>query len=90
VQFRFGVQSPSSRSAGQISGVKLAGEAGETLTADRYVLALGSYSRRCSPAGAGLPVYPVKGYSLTVPLVDEARAALDRDGRDLQGGHHPL
>jgi D-amino-acid dehydrogenase len=33
-------------------------------------------------------VYPVKGYSLTVPLVDEARAALDRDGRDLQGGHH--
>jgi hypothetical protein len=37
---------------GQISGVKLAGEAGEVLTADRYVLALGSYSR-CSPAGAG-------------------------------------
>ena len=76
VQFRFGVQIAAlEQRAGQISGVKLAGETGETLTADRYVLALGSYSRALlEPLGLDLPVYPVKGYSLTVPLVDEARA----------------
>lgn len=76
VQFRFGVQiAEVQQRAGQISGVKLAGEAGETLTADRYVLALGSYSRQMLAAlGLDLPVYPVKGYSLTVPLVDESRA----------------
>ena len=33
-----------------------------------------------------MPVYPVKGYSITVPVIDEARrAGVDRDGRDLQG-----
>ena len=76
VQFRFGVQiAELQQRGGQISGVKLAGEAGETLTADRYVLALGSYSRALlAPLGLDLPVYPVKGYSLTVPLIDESRA----------------
>ena len=60
---------------GDIAGVRLAGPAPERLTADRYVLALGSYSRALlAPLGLDLPVYPVKGYSLTVPLVDEARA----------------
>jgi D-amino-acid dehydrogenase len=45
------------------------------LSADRYVLAFGSYSRGfLAPLGLDLPVYPVKGYSLTVPLVDEALA----------------
>jgi len=47
----------------------------ERLTADRYVVAFGSYSRDLLlPAGIELPVYPVKGYSLTVPLDDESRA----------------
>lgn len=47
----------------------------ERLTADRYVVAFGSYSRNLLlPAGIELPVYPVKGYSLTVPLVDASRA----------------
>ena len=56
----------------QITGVRCAGK---TLTADRYVLAFGSYSRTLlSPLGIDLPVYPVKGYSLTIPLVDESRA----------------
>jgi len=42
---------------------------GELLQADQYVLALGSYSRALLlPLGLDLPVYPVKGYSLTVPL----------------------
>ena len=45
---------------------------GEVLTADKYVLAFGSYSRDfLKPLQLDLPVYPVKGYSLTVPIVDE-------------------
>ena len=44
---------------------------GQTLTADRYVLAFGSYSRDfLKPLALDLPVYPVKGYSLTIPIVD--------------------
>lgn len=47
----------------------------ERLTADRYVVAFGSYSRDLlQPVGIELPVYPVKGYSLTVPLVDASLA----------------
>ncbi|KQZ76792.1 amino acid dehydrogenase [Sphingopyxis sp. Root214] len=45
------------------------------VTADCYVLALGSHSAAVlRPLGLGLPVYPVKGYSITVPIVDSARA----------------
>ena len=48
---------------------------GKVLTADRYVLAFGSYSREfLKPLHLDLPVYPVKGYSLTVPIVDPAMA----------------
>ncbi len=48
---------------------------GEVLTADRYVLAFGSYSRDfLKPLNLDLPVYPVKGYSLTIPIVDAAFA----------------
>ncbi|MDV2440864.1 D-amino acid dehydrogenase [Acinetobacter gerneri] len=44
---------------------------GEIVTADRYVLAFGSYSRDfLKPLELDLPVYPVKGYSLTIPIVD--------------------
>lgn len=47
----------------------------EELHADAYVLAFGSHSRALlQPLGIDLPVYPVKGYSLTLPLVDEALA----------------
>ena len=39
------------------------------LTADAYVVALGSYSPALlQPLGLRLPVYPVKGYSLTLPI----------------------
>ena len=45
------------------------------VTADGFVLALGSYSPKLvAPLGLRLPVYPVKGYSITMPIVDEARA----------------
>jgi D-amino-acid dehydrogenase len=45
--------------------------------ADAYVLALGSYSPALArPLGIRLPVYPVKGYSITLPVVQEDRAPL--------------
>ncbi|MGQ0659028.1 MAG: D-amino acid dehydrogenase [Chromatiales bacterium] len=46
-----------------------------TLTAEAYVMALGSYSPLLLKAiGISIPVYPVKGYSITVPIVDPAAA----------------
>jgi len=43
--------------------------------ADAFVVALGSYSpAMVQPLGLNLPVYPVKGYSITVPVADAARA----------------
>jgi len=45
------------------------------VTADAFVVALGSYSPfLVAPFGMKLPVYPVKGYSITVPIVDAERA----------------
>ncbi|WP_027532785.1 D-amino acid dehydrogenase [Bradyrhizobium sp. WSM3983] len=45
------------------------------LEADAYVLALGSWSSRLvAPLGISLPVYPVKGYSITVPIKDASGA----------------
>ena len=41
------------------------------LTSDAYLVALGSYSPlMLKPIGIRMPVYPVKGYSITVPLED--------------------
>jgi D-amino-acid dehydrogenase len=57
---------------GRVSGVVTS--AG-LLQADSYVLALGSYSSRmAAPLGIALPVYPVKGYSITVPIEDASGA----------------
>lgn len=45
------------------------------ITADAFVLALGSYSPQMArPFGMRLPVYPVKGYSITAPIVNEIKA----------------
>jgi len=46
------------------------------LTAQRYVLALGSYSRLLLRRKFSLPVYPLKGYSITVPIVRAERAPI--------------
>ena len=47
----------------------------EQLNADAVVLAAGSYSRDLLlPLGLDIPVYPVKGYSLTMPLSDATLA----------------
>jgi len=41
------------------------------LKADKVVLALGSHSPALlAPVGIRIPVYPVKGYSITVPITD--------------------
>lgn len=54
--------------AGRIAGVRTS--AG-LLTADAYVAALGSYSPiALRPLGISIPVYPIKGYSITVPITD--------------------
>jgi D-amino-acid dehydrogenase len=45
------------------------------LSADAFVLACGSYTPLLlRPLGLRLPVYPVKGYSATVPIADSAMA----------------
>lgn len=44
-------------------------------TADMYVCALGCFSRYLmNSLGMDLPVYPVKGYSLTIPITDADKA----------------
>ena len=45
------------------------------MTADAYVVALGSFSPvALRKIGIGVPIYPVKGYSITVPITDADRA----------------
>jgi D-amino-acid dehydrogenase len=69
VQFRLGTTIERLIADGsRISGV--ATSAG-VLQADAYVVALGSWSPRLlGPIGISIPVYPVKGYSITVPITD--------------------
>src|SRR5690606_32482446 len=60
------------KSGGAITGIET--DRG-TFTADAYVLALGSYSPRLArDLGLTLPIYPIKGYSLTVPITNAAVA----------------
>jgi D-amino-acid dehydrogenase len=70
VVFRYGASIRSlGRDGARVSGVTLA--TGETLKADVYVAALGSFTPALlQPLGVALPVYPVKGYSLTIPITD--------------------
>ncbi|WP_426197272.1 D-amino acid dehydrogenase [Massilia sp. DWR3-1-1] len=46
----------------------------ETITADAYVVALGAFSTPLLKAIVDIPVYPMKGYSITVPIIDEQAA----------------
>ena len=60
------------RQGDRITGVET--DAGP-VTGDAYLVAMGSFSPQLvAPLGLRVPVYPVKGYSITVPIVDEARA----------------
>jgi D-amino-acid dehydrogenase len=44
------------------------------LQADAYVVALGAFSTQLLAPTIALPVYPLKGYSITVPIVDASAA----------------
>src|SRR5471032_2497687 len=72
VKFRYNVD---------ISGLSVAGEeikgvmcGAELVQADSYVVALGAYSTTLLKDLVDIPVYPLKGYSITVPIVDAAAA----------------
>ena len=73
VQFRFGVQIRQlAHDGSRITGVTTS--SGE-VRADQYLLALGSHSpAMLKPLGLRLPVYPVKGYSITVPITEPEHA----------------
>lgn len=68
-RFHFGVKVQElATQDGRITGVQT--DQGR-IDGDLYVLALGSYSTALlRPLGIDLPVYPVKGYSLTMPIVN--------------------
>jgi Glycine/D-amino acid oxidases (deaminating) len=59
-----------------VEGDKIAGvQSGEEVfKADSYVVAFGSYSTALLRGLVSIPVYPLKGYSLTIPITDEAAA----------------
>lgn len=57
---------------GKVSSLKTS--TGE-MKADKYVLALGCHARSLvRRIGINLPIYPLKGYSLTMPIIDESKA----------------
>ena len=73
VRFRFGER---------VTGLRLSGGSVEAVITDRgevegdaFVLALGVYSPQVArQLGARLPIYPVKGYSVTLPIAGRNRA----------------
>jgi D-amino-acid dehydrogenase len=71
--FRFGTTARALKhEGGAVRGVLT--DQGEIL-ADRTLVALGSYSPALvAPLGLRLPVYPVKGFSITVPITDASKA----------------
>ena len=75
--FRFGVSIKAIERSGSGAGSRIAGvrtDAGN-FEADRYIVALGSYAPAVlKPLGIDLPVYPVKGFSITVPITDAGGA----------------
>ena len=68
VAFRFGAAIEAIETAGDgVSAIRLEGS--EPASADAYVVSIGSYSPLLlAPLGIGIPVYPLKGYSITLPL----------------------
>jgi len=78
VQFRFSTQVNRLLAAGgQVSAVEVINPQGlyETVTADAYVAALGSWTPHLvAPLGVRCLVYPAKGYSATFDVLDPAGA----------------
>lgn len=73
VEFHLG----ASASGFKVSGDRVVGlaTADGDVAGDAFVLAAGSYSPQLAKsAGLHLPIYPVKGYSLTLPVLDPEQA----------------
>ncbi|EMI5489156.1 D-amino acid dehydrogenase [Providencia stuartii] len=72
VKFQFGSHIEQILTEGnKVSGVRCDGV---IMQADRYVVAMGSYSTELLANLVKIPVYPLKGYSLTMPIIDAQRA----------------
>ncbi len=78
VAFRYGVTVESLAVAGDsVAGVRAVNEQNrkEVLSADAYVACLSSYTPKLlGPVGVKALVYPAKGYSATLPIIDASRA----------------
>lgn len=74
VSFRFGAGVEALEAEGdRVARVRLQGA---TLEADAYVMSLGAYSPLLlAPLGIRIPVYPLKGYSITLALADDQLSA---------------
>jgi D-amino-acid dehydrogenase len=62
---------------GQIDHVEATDSEGrfQRVRADAYVMAMGSMSPiYAAPLGINLPIYPAKGYSVTMPVIDASKA----------------
>ncbi len=73
VEFRWGVGIEAIRAeAGRVTGIETTQG---LITADSYVLALGPISPKLTRSlGIRLPIQPLKGYSITIPITDESKA----------------
>ncbi len=78
VHFRMGHTITALREVGgRIDHVEVTDTEGrfQRLSADAFVLAMGSFSPMlAAPLGVRLPIYPAKGYSVTMPVRDASKA----------------
>jgi D-amino-acid dehydrogenase len=74
VEFRYGQTVKRIVTAGdKVEGIETDPAGMET--GDAYVCAMGSFAPMVlKPVGINLPIYPVKGYSVTLPVTDDAGA----------------
>jgi D-amino-acid dehydrogenase len=73
VTFRYGVD--IRRLKGDAHGISAVDTSEGPVFADRFLVAMGSYSTALlRPVGIRIPVYPVKGFSITLPITDASCA----------------
>jgi D-amino-acid dehydrogenase len=74
VKFRYGMRIDAlALNNSEVAGVLCHNE---YVQADAYVVALGSYSTQFLRPIVDIPVYPLKGYSITVPIMDAQAAPM--------------
>jgi D-amino-acid dehydrogenase len=72
VQFEYGIDIQRvDLAGGKVTGVQCQDR---FFTGDAYVVAMGAWSTQLLKQVTKLPVYPLKGYSITVPVADERHA----------------